>query len=512
MSPLNNIIKEDFLRAQFGITFQGTKSEALAYLSSQVKLAFAQKSVTDSLILRAEDTEIKLALKENYDNDEIVEFFRQIEQVFDNDENIQIQGVIIKDQNHCSIYSIDKLCDYLDSLSVQSQLEIFQESFQHEFPVSFYVLIDSIDCATHRYVFTRPELPVKPVSSQINRREMLNLRQNFCSFVGERNIKSIPSDFWFYNNNLCNVRLNDIFFRLTLVTTLISLADISELSDSHLRIRINGYRIVNLDLDLDKETINQKTIHALYQLYEWVYTTESAISDKIGIARNLLSLYINNGEINTIDTSIIGSARSNYELYLKGNVEQYLQLVNQQTLFLNEIVDDVSKLSQSYTDGFRLNMIGFFSFILTTVVFNVISTGKLSNIFTKDIAAILIVLIIISMIYMCASKKDADEGFVAIHRKYERNKRIQSLVVEQSDLERILDFDHPYNKAKSESENKLKRWRRVWMFINILILTFTVLCYVCRPITVSDHSSDNSQYSSQNTTNENDEEPQDIKQ
>ena len=60
MSPLNNIIKEDFLRAQFGITFQGTKSEALAYLSSQVKLAFAQKSVTDSLILRAEDTEIKL--------------------------------------------------------------------------------------------------------------------------------------------------------------------------------------------------------------------------------------------------------------------------------------------------------------------------------------------------------------------------------------------------------------------------------------------------------------------
>ena len=169
-------------------------------------------------------------------------------------------------------------------------------------------------------------------------------------------------------------------------------------------------------------------------------------------------------------------------------------MVNQQTLFLNEIVDDVSKLSQSYTDGFRLNMIGFFSFILTTVVFNVISTGKLSNIFTKDIAAILIVLIIISMIYMCASKKDADEGFVAIHRKYERNKRIQSLVVEQSDLERILDFDHPYNKAKSESENKLKRWRRVWMFINILILTFTVLCYVCRPITVSDHSSDNSQY------------------
>lgn len=511
MSPLNHILREDFHEAQFGIVFQGTKSDAQSFLSSQVKLAFAQKSATDSLILRAEDTEISIALKADYDNDEIAKFFAQIKHVFDIDEQVRIRGIIIKDQNRSSIYSIDKLCDYLDSLSVQSQLEILQENFQQELPISFNVLIDPIDCSTYRYVFANRELSCKPIPNKLNRNKLLKLRQNVCSFIGERNIRSIPSDFWFYNNTLSNSRLDAVFLRLALVTTLISLADISDLSDDHLRIRINGYRIVNSDIDLKNRKISRNSLLALFQLYEWVYTSESALSDKIGIVRNLLSLYIKNGEIETIDTSIVGSARSNYELYLKGNVEQYLQLVNQQTLFLNDIVDDVSKLSQTYVDGFRLNMIGFFSFILTTVIFNIISTGKLSNIFTKEITAIFIVLIIVSMVYMFVSKKDADEGLASIDRKYERNKRIQAFVVEAGDLERILDYDKPYNEAKNESKKKLKRWRRVWLTINfVLLLTLTILCYFNQPVVSKDSSNSEAQHYSLNRNNMGESESQPI--
>jgi len=63
----------------------------------------------------------------------------------------------------------------------------------------------------------------------------------------------------------------------------------------------------------------------LREIFDWVYT-DGNYTDKIGLARNLISIHLKNDNLLTLDEGTIHSLESGYDIYLKDNVKQYIEI------------------------------------------------------------------------------------------------------------------------------------------------------------------------------------------
>ena len=171
---------------------------------------------------------------------------------------------------------------------------------------------------------------------------------------------------------------------------MIFLANISEFTHEKFLFRIYGYH--NTNIFMDKSTNIEKEV--LSNLFQWTYSNASNISDKLGIFRNMISLFLINSKFNDITDDILSSCKSNYSIYLKENVERYIEVKNNQQVILNSIIDDIVSTCNVYKTSFKQSLLNIMTFFFSVVVLNVISTGGIDKIFTLEISILYIFLLV----------------------------------------------------------------------------------------------------------------------
>ena len=62
---------------------------------------------------------------------------------------------------------------------------------------------------------------------------------------------------------------------------------------------------------------------------------------------------------------------------------------------LNELENNFYMLQNTFNNKFKKSISTLFTFLISTVLFNTLATGKIQNIFTKDITILSIVLFIV---------------------------------------------------------------------------------------------------------------------
>ncbi len=128
-------------------------------------------------------------------------------------------------------------------------------------------------------------------------------------------------------------------------------ASLTQIENDKLQSTINGYKTVKMDLSV-RVPVNASSV---YSLYSWVYTSKT--SDKLGILRNISSLYLKSDPaINlflfceNID-DILNSAKSSFEIYLKENVKLYFdqkkKIEESIQAKVKEITQDISSVLDS---------------------------------------------------------------------------------------------------------------------------------------------------------------------
>ena len=90
-----------------------------------------------------------------------------------------------------------------------------------------------------------------------------------------------------------------------------------------------------------------------------------------------------------MDTKILASIQSNYNLYLKDNVTQYLEMRNKVAEFISDIMSRTGEYATDLLDKFKTNIIAVFGFLFSVILANIVSDQPLDNIFTRDITIIL---------------------------------------------------------------------------------------------------------------------------
>lgn len=363
-----------------------------------------------------------------------------------------------------SIYSIAAFEDYLTSSklsSVLATLSTYLDSNLH------FEVRDSIAAfATQTISFGPHQAPNR---THVESRNLIIANFKECaSFSGVINFKNLPNDFHLRDLSGRNV-LNKFFALACGMLSLIYLSNVSELSsDDKFSFRMFGYKAINAD-SVDPEYIIQNA-SMLYKIYRWVYDTDT-VADRLGLARNVISLHLDQDGLPILSQAVWDAIHSNYKIYLKGNIESYLEVKGKIAELLLEAINKTNQLSENLLDSLKNNALIIITFLLTVVIVNGVKDLSVAAIFSVPYLIVVIILCLFSWVWLILLRNDTRGRFKAASQTLANILRTNYGAILQTD-----EIDRSVNPAIAENEIQLNRqidkYSKWWQ---VMLGTFVLL-------------------------------------
>ena len=111
--------------------------------------------------------------------------------------------------------------------------------------------------------------------------------------------------------------------------------------------------------------------------------TKTKSKRKALIAHNIISLHCKFAALLALDDSVFEAIKTNYSLYLRNNVNQYLDMKRDIAKFIQNIVTQVGDYTVAILEKFKANLIAIFGFLFTVVLTQIGGAQKWGEIFTR---------------------------------------------------------------------------------------------------------------------------------
>lgn len=381
------------------------------------------------------------------------------------DDNIEIKIQIDKtvSANIFSIYSFDAFSEDLLHIPIVGILKWFSDLFSSKEYLLFEVFDSDISFSTGTMAFVSRENSV--FSPKLERSQRLRICKETAYFYNMNTFEVIPEDFV-----IGGIEQNDNFFRplfekLATILSLIYVASSASIVESSLNIQINGQRAMTYSLELNTIHKNPKWL----SIYYWVYTDGNP-TDKALIAHNVISLHCKYADLLDIDEKVYDSIKSNYNLYLRNNVVQYLDLKKDISKFIQDVVARVGDYAVSILNKFKTNLIAIFGFLFTVVLTKVGATQKWDNIFSKDTIYIIEVVVIGSFIYLIICFFEANYKLKKTKQAYNSLKNNYEDILSGAEIKEAFGKDKLMEDAEKTTRKGIIWWSSVWAVLLILII------------------------------------------
>lgn len=297
-----------------------------------------------------------------------------------------------------------------------------------------------------------------------NKYDLLQIQKEHCHFSSTDKIRFIPDDFKLISRSNDDT-INILFDNTCLFLTLTYLANISELrpSQNSIYYKLYGYRSISNEI-LFTTIITIDVLNQYFGIYEWIYknNTNSNIADKLGLARNVISLHIKDNNLCNIEGDALGSIKSNFDIYLKDNIKQYLEVKNQVAAFLYEMSIKAESYATSLIDSFKTNFIICISYFLSIIAVTAIDKEKFINVFSTEVTVITLVMLLISWLYQKYSIDDLNLKIERFKKQYEFLKRRYSDILEKDNLTQLFSNDDEHIKDIEYMQTTLAKYRKIW--------------------------------------------------
>lgn len=407
---------------------------------------------------------------------EINNFFEFQEKVIEEreiheDESVQFTFLIKKNtENYIFIYNFDSFCNLWNKYPMVNILHLIKD-FQNKHGKLNFVLLekDITSFATARISFTHTPLIEEDILNK-------NFISDNCHFG---NIEEYPFDAYYFqliNKSEVVNPITEALEKFTLLFSIISLCDITLISDDILTYKLNGYKSFNGKVKLFD--LDNKLASLYFKIFDWVYCEKSNISDKIGLARNIISLSLTENSLNISD-SVYLSIQSSYKAYLQANISKYIEI-------RNKIVDELSWISQksgeiasNYLSNYQKSIFTFLSFFISVFILRFLKEGDSNNGFSKAETIFSLSFLLLSFLFLIFSIWNLKLEKSRLIRKYKNLKSRYTDLLDINDIERILKDDAEFNYEVSYIEKRKSNYTFLWI-TTILVLIVTVL-------TVSDY-------------------------
>ena len=300
-----------------------------------------------------------------------------------------------------------------------------------------------------------------------SRKNNIDIRRKLCNFIGGYSLDY--KDFKF--NNISDQDINDIFNKLECIMCLIYIGNRSEfINDDKVRISITGQTTTKFELDY-KNLVVGESLNQFFKICNWIYEKDGDSVDKIEIARNIISISLDdNPDLSDIRNDLWYSVRSAHEIYLKEKVEKYLEVKQEVSKNLFEIMNSIGQIANQIGDGFKTNFIAIITFFISTIISNSTADNRLNNIFTSEITVIALLFLIGSGVYLslnCYSCKKEIERFQQI---YNRSKENYEGILNPEDIKNIYNDDKYLKEDKVYIKKKIRAITICWIIFLVVIL------------------------------------------
>lgn len=255
------------------------------------------------------------------------------------------------------------------------------------------------------------------------------------------------------------------------------LFDYISINSSCLSLKIDGFKSINYSIDTSKLSnivIDDRTLNQFFEVFEWILSG-GYVSDKYSIARNIISINLSSVNI-AISSNIIDSIRSNFRIYEKENVLQYIQLRNEISNLLIDLQSKINDIVQGFASDFKSNLLVLISFFASVVVFGVISKDSPFVYFSNQVIILSWSFILVSYLYLRYSKGELNNRIDFFHKQYKQLEARYKPLLDEVELTNVFEDCNP---DKSGTHHSYLKWQRkhfaiLWT-VSLVVLTLSLL-------------------------------------
>lgn len=374
----------------------------------------------------------------------------------------------IDDDNRISIYSLKHIFEFLSQLTLLGLYFAFRQIFPDKGYIAAVFQEDFKEAPFHTcsfYFVPKNYNGAFSCFKKKERDELFNNRNEVANFLNAVRYPFIPQDF-ILEQRSNNDKFNLMMDKLAIICSLTYLCNISSLEDKqYLKCHLMGYKKVEQMIDFNqlefvKESKSKYCLEYV-EIYKWVYSGGD-LSDKIGLARNIISLHTEKDNLLSLEEGILGPTKSSYQIYLKKNVQQYIDVKNKISEFIFDISEKICETIDNFIGTFKKNLTAFITYSISLIISNSISGGKLKDIFTEEITVISFIIIGISLGFLIVSTKEVYARKKRLSDNYEKLRERYIDILEKNDLEKILDKGIDMKKESKFINTQLTKYIIFW--------------------------------------------------
>ena len=374
--------------------------------------------------------------------------------------------------NKISIFDIDTFLNNFLKTSIVNNLKFFNSRFKYNSNIIFVNYDNEYMFNTNSIIMTNNDRDI--TIEQINREELLERCNSVSNFTNNIEYALLPEDFSIITTNMKNDFI-ERFQEIKILFSLLYIADYSSINENNLKLKLNGYRNKDYIIELNNFKYNEK-YDEFYKIYHWIFQ-DSNEYDKIALTRHVISMYCKYSDILDIDEKTFLAIKSNYNIYLKENVDKYVDLKNKLTEFVMSTSNQINDIIGDFVDNFGKNIIAFITFILGTIIANIVSDSPLNSIFTKDIVTIIFAILASSIVYLLISIVETYYKFMSYKKDYKNLKESYTDILNEQDIDIIFKNDKEYINNKNNVRKVVTIFSILWIMLVIIAFISIILNY-----------------------------------
>ena len=383
--------------------------------------------------------------------------------IISKDENIVCNIQIDKSStnNMFSIYDYDSFCDYLLQQSCTVIMKWFSDILRNKKYLVFEVFDSDVSFSTKTMAFeSSRNLSYKPLIDRVHQLEQCKAH---ASFYNMDSYELLPDDFSVVGVSRSGSNLEKLFKKIETILSMVYSSSSASFDNDMIDLHINGQRTLNKRINVNEIIKSKKWI----RIYNWIYT-DGNIIDKMLIAHNVISLYCKYDNFLSEDFTMFDAIKTNYNLYLRSNLNQYLSMKRDISSFIQNTVSKTTDYSLSILGKFKNNLLALFGFVFTVVLSRIGNAQNWDNVFSRDSIFILEIVLLGSILYLILCFIETKYKLKKVAEGYNRLKENYIGTLSDLEIEEAFKKDELLKNVKKIANRSLWCWSILWLVLLVL--------------------------------------------
>ena len=373
-----------------------------------------------------------------------------------------------------TVYDLQQILLYVKDLAITAFLNTLYNALQDKLIIEVWGS-EYEQFVTESIAVIKKGDDIPRLGYDVEKRKRIDVCGRYCQWT----VKLpglLPEDLHIEESNQ-EGKLSRLFKQVCLLLSACYVADFSGIEKSIWKIRISGFRTLFSEGTKTKVpdlAFEENSVDQWYSIYDWCYTG-GYISDRLTIARNIISLNCPDFGKLELNKSTLDAIKSNFRIFEQDNVRQYIKVRKDVSNDLLALQDKINSIVEGFTGDFRKSVVGLGTFFLTVVVVRVVAGGHWYEPFSNQIVALSLLFLVLSVVVLVYSRKTLDKKEQLYCKHYKQLRERYDPLLSKEEADHIFEDGDPNKLGSHSNYIQWQKNRYTWIWALTLVAFFLFL-------------------------------------